>query len=410
MKKIIEVLTLFLLTSVLGNARSGDYELNMKMVITSPDTQMIILNHSGKMDEAIEGYYFVPRYKTAFNEQIAGLQPGGFSFLDPNIFGGIVEQISAKWIKNKFPMQDIETMTNGMHIQKILSFQIKPVVIDVESDTLSLLIKYAVFDFVKQKDYALNYDYNVKLFYKMVHTPFDKELSFDFIDEVFENYEITFRFAKRKKGGEYLTIKNEASLFAEIKKSATESNLINSDYSFDIELIRYDEVAVNQFPHIAKYQEQNLPFVRIIEESKTHEKTKLPAKIYYGRLNFPFILYNTQKEELYKNYNTKGNIFQSTYDIIIVPIKLVNDSLTFDLFINYSKLNLDDDIKRWTPIKKRIQIPLVWGISSISLPKENWSAFFSRSGEEYAIYGYSDFERFLNEYIIIRTFKKEEVE
>ncbi len=46
----------------------------------------------------------------------------------------------------------------------------------------------------------------------------------------------------------------------------------------------------------------------------------MPSNIYYGKLNFPFIIYNTQKSILYKNFNTKEKILQSTYDVIIVPL------------------------------------------------------------------------------------------
>lgn len=35
------------------------------------------------------------------------------------------------------------------------------------------------------------------------------------------------------------------------------------------------------------------------------------------------------------------------------------------------------------------------------MPKENWTAAFEKEGEKYQIYGYSDFERFVNEYIFI---------
>ncbi len=402
MKKIIKLFTMFLFTSGLVIAQSSNYSLNMKMVITSPDTQKITLNHIGEMDEAIEGYYRISRYDDPFYGKNASLQPGGFSFLDSEVFGGYAEIMSKKWIQNKFPVEDIETMTNGMDIQKVLSFQIKPVVIDADSDTLNLLIKYAVYDFIKQKDYDLNFDYNVRLFYKLVHIQYEEEITLNFINEQFKNHNITFQFTKEKMGGKYLTIKNEASLFTEIQKSASESMLTNSEFNIDIELTQYNESAVNLIAPKAKYQEQNLPSVKIIADNTTNEKAELPIKIYYGKLNFPFILYNTQKEKLYKNYKSKENVFQSTYNIIIVPIDLVGDSLTFDFFINYSKLNLNDNIPRWTPIKKRLTIGNEGGTISITLPKENWSANFTRSGEHYDIYGYPDFERFVKEQLHVK--------
>lgn len=402
MKKNILTLTLFLLTSVLTIAQRSSYNLNMKMDVTSPDTQMVTLNYSGGIKEAIEGYYFIPRYKMSFYEQTAKLQPGGFNFLDSDVFGGMVEHLSEKWVKNKFPIEDVSNMDNGMDVKKVLSFQIKPVVIDAESDTLNLLIKYAVYDFVKQKDYDLDYDYNVKLFYKLVHIQYEKEITFNFINEHFENHNIAFQFTKEKMEGKYLAIKSEASLFNEIKKSVSESKLTNAKLNFNIELVRYEDPIPNPFSPIAKYQEQNLPFTKVIVDNMKNEKAELSTKIYYGKLSFPFILYNKEKEKLYKGYKSKVDVFQSTYDIIIVPIKFANDSLIVDLFIDYSKLNLNDDIPRWTPIKKRFTIDNEWKVSSITLPKENWSANFTRNNEHYDIYGYSDFERFVKEQLYIK--------
>lgn len=402
MKQIIQLLILFSLISVSVTAQSNDYSLNMKLIITPPDTQMIILNHRDKMDELIEGYYRISRYDDPFYGQNAGLQPGGFSFLDSEVFGGMVEVLSEKWIKNKFPMEDVASMTNGMDVQKAVSFQIKPVVVDIESDTLNLLIKYAIYDFSEQKDYNLDYNYNVKLFYKLVHVQYGNEITFDFISEQFKDHKITFCFTKNKIGEEYYAIKDDSSLFDEIQKSVSESKLANTNFNFDIELIRFDEAVMNVITPIAKYKEQNLPFAKEITNIGTSQKTELSTKIYYSKLTFPFILYNEQKEELYKNYKSKESIFQSTCNVIIVPIEKVNDSLTIDLFVNYSKLNLSDGIPRWTPIKKRLTIDNNWRATSITLPKENWSASFERNSEQYDIYGYSDFERFVKEQLYIK--------
>ncbi len=83
----------------------------------------------------------------------------------------------------------------------------------------------------------------------------------------------------------------------------------------------------------------------------------------------------------------------------MVPISLNGDTLTADVFLNYSKITLDN-IPRWTPIKKRVKLIQGYPIA-INLPRENWSANFSRDGEKYNIYGYSDYERYVNEYLLI---------
>ena len=136
-----------------------------------------------------------------------------------------------------------------------------------------------------------------------------------------------------------------------------------------------------------------------IVEKISGRYTAFLSGIYSVDFSFPFRIYNSEKEKLYNRYNTKPEIFQSQLHIRLVPVSLSMDSLTADLFITYNKLSLDD-VPRWTPIKKRII--LIKGSSlMIPLPKENWSAVFSRNNENYEIFGYSDFEKSVNEYVRI---------
>lgn len=406
MKNILQILLLTLLPAMLTVAQNNDYLLNMKMVIASPDTQMVTLNHTGTMNEKIEGYYLTPLHKNFFTEN-SGLQKGGFSFLDPDIFGGSVEQMSKKWIKNESPITDLEPMTNGLVPAKVLSFQIKPIVPDDRSDTLNLFIKYAVLDFMNNK--GLDFNSRIKLFYKWFRVQYNKNITLNIFNKLFKEHKFTVLFTKEKKSEKHLTIQNNDKLIEEIQKSAEESKLSNLLFDFDIEFFRRDKMKLNGVDYISKYEEQNLRSAKSIIEPGKNGKIELPVNIYYGKLTFPFILYNTVKAKLYSSFENKKRIFKSTYNVVIVPINLINDSLTVDIFINYSKLNLDDGISRWTPIKKRITINNEWKMSSIVLPKENWSAFFSRNGKEYEIYGYSDYERFINEYINIKILNKERV-
>ena len=77
--------------------------------------------------------------------------------------------------------------------------------------------------------------------------------------------------------------------------------------------------------------------------------------------------------------------------------------MSVDVYIYYKKLAINQ-ISRWTPLKKRLKLIPDYPVM-IELPKENWSAHFTRQGEEYNIYGYSDYERFVNEYIYV-SFEK----
>ncbi|GBD91802.1 hypothetical protein BMS3Abin04_02534 [bacterium BMS3Abin04] len=397
MKRMIPIFIALLFVSILSFAQGKNYQLNMRMVIESPDTQSVILNYSGAPDKAIEGYYLQPRFENIYTPN-AALRKGGFSFLDANIFGGFVETLSKKWIKNNFPITNLASMTNGLAPAKVLSFQIKPIIVDEKSDTLNLLVKYAVFNYWNNRESELNFTPHVQLFYKWLRVKYNMNSELKIFNKLFDKHKFIVKFWKGKDKG--YTIKNNDRLFEAIKKSAEESKIHNINFSFDIGLICTDKM--DKFNFLAKYQEENLPAAKTLINKDDGEVVKLPRKVYYGRLLFPFVLYNTEKAKRYSKYKTRKKIFQSTYNIVIVPISMTDDSLTCDLFLNYSKLNLNDGIPRWTPIKKRITVSKDLAFAEVVLPKENWSANFTRKGERYDIYGYSDFEQFVDEKLQIK--------
>jgi len=409
MKLFISAILFFLLFIPVLQAEDQSYDLHMKMIITSPDTSIRTLNHTGKSDEIIEGYFLLPRYKDMDLELPirAFLQPGGFNFLDQKVFSGMGDFLGEKWAENKFPVTDLEMMTNGMDISKIISFQIKPVLLNMESDSITLFIKYAVFNLIEQKNYDLDYEYNLKLFYKKAEILFDEKSSFDFINEHFAGHTISFLFTKSSEQKRSLTVENSRNIIEEIVKSANESTLQDLNFNMGAELYRDKypgSIAPAANNYLALYSEYHLPDYNVIVNTATAEVFNLPVSIYKAELSFPFLLYNSQKNELYKNYLTREDLFQSTCDVIIVPVSMNADTLTADIFVSYKKLNLDDDFPRWSPIKKRLSINSLFG-TTFELPKENWSASFTREGESYDIFGYSDFERYVSEWLIIKLFK-----
>lgn len=411
MKQLFFSVLLYLSVVPALNAEDQNYNLLMKMIITSPDTSIRILNHNGDTGEVIEGYFLLPRYDDMrFELPVrAFLQPGGFNFLDQKVFGGMVDHMSKTWAENNFPVTDLETMTNGMFIGKALSFHIKPVTSDTNPNVITLFIKYAVFSLIEQKDYELDYDYSVRLFYKKIDLPLNSETSIDFLNEHFTGHDISFLFTEVPEKNRTLTFEDSNLLIEEIEKSANESVVDDAHLNFGIELYREKNLKpADPFDdgYLAQYKEHHLPGYNVLTNSLTGSEYVLPVNVYASELSFPFHLYNSQKEKLYSDYKTREEFFQSKCNVVIVPIYINADTLAVDLFVNYEKLNIDDNFPRWTPLKKRLSILLDKNYGTrIKLPKENWSASFTRQGEHYNIYGYSDFERFIDEWLIIRLFK-----
>jgi hypothetical protein len=386
------------------SAQDSSFEIGWTLTISTADnSQKVSLFQNKNVDEPFEGYFICTEYEKLLEGKIV---KGGFNFLDPKIIGGLTELkfFRQQWVGNKFPLRDIETMTSPLDVEKAISFNIYPQEQTDFSDSVSLFFKYAVCKLLKRNngDY-LNSDFNINVRYKLVKIPFGQTVSFDFLDNDFVPFNIFLSVVKKHKAESILTVDENFVLAKEITNSAKQSKLKGTDFNFNIEFVAIDSLkqlynkksSFNNF--LNRIKQEGINSVNCLKSD--NDKINLPINIYQCKLSFPFQLYNIQKENAYKNYKTRADIFRSEYNIILVPISYEKDILTADLFVDYKKI-IPDDLPRWTPIKKRIQIQKDIGVR-INLPKENWSANFIRSGEKYEIYGYSDYERFVNELIII---------
>jgi hypothetical protein len=337
---------------------------------------------------------------------------GGFNFLEPSVIGEWPEFIKEEWAKNDFPIEDLQDLTNGLNVQKIISFNITPVMKNPDDDFATLFFKYSVYDITRQKELDWDLDTHVKLFYKKVKIHFDRDTSFDFINSDFnergtngKDYRLIFSIFKERGFCQEFDLLNKDKFFNEIKKSAEKSNILdNAEINLTAEFVQVDSAGMQESMWMynapfTRTKESPLLKVKYLSDKKTGQHIDLPSPVYTAKLDLPFRLYNIDKQMMYESYSTTKNIFQSTYNLVIVPITLHDDSLIADLFLDYAKLNIDN-IPRWTPIKKRISLKRTFN-SGITMPKENWTANFTRDGNRYDIYGYSDFENYIKEYLII---------
>ncbi len=411
MRYFLYTLIIGLISSCSAYAQFDNYHLDFKAVVKSNDgKQKLVLSNRGNVDDVIDGYIIISR---GYQNIEGRIQKGGFNFLDPKIFEVGVESLRKKWVENNFPVKDIEAMTNGVDVEKVYSFQITPEILNIESDSLSFFIKGVFYNLIKQNDkyspFNLNYDINLS--YKLFKVPYNKNVPLDFFDEQLKEYNCSVRFSKIKKTEEYFSISNNQPLFDGIKQSTAESTLPpNVQFKIGAEFIRTNADNKYNYLNFSPYtsydylldvRQQSLVPINSLMDKQYNDRVDLPVNVYHAELTFPFQLYNKEKFELYKNYKTEKEIFRSKYNLVVVPISLNEDTLTADVLLNYNKISLNDNIPRWTPIKKRIKLIQGYPSVAINLPKENWSANFTRDSESYDIYGYSDFERYVNEYLLI---------
>ncbi len=401
MKKVFLYLSIWFIVQVILCAQTEKLLLDTKITIAEKDgSHTFMLNCSKDLQEAIEGYICLSFEGNTISGEII---PGGFSFLNDKIFGNPISLFADKWIKNKFPMEDIAPITNRTNVGKIVSFQIVPKQISMTSDSMYLFLKYCVYDLMKRSPDGLNFDYRIKLFYKFVAVPFNRTISLEFLNSQFNDQQISFLFKRTKKTEVLSALKKNDIIFNELMNSVDASRIADNEFKLGVEFVQKD-INISNDPFEAEYylkvQQDMLDEIKIEKSFQWAKKKEASVPVYCAHLNFPFKLYNPEKAKSYNTHSSKDGIFQSDYDIVVVPISSSKDTLFVDLFIIYSKLKTNET-GRWTPIKKRLKLVNnlpVW----IELPKENWSINSTMSGERYDIYGYSDFERYVSEHLFVQ--------
>jgi len=380
-------------------AQSAD-KYSFKLVLSSNDkTQQNILTKSCTTDETFEGYFadthmfdFIPYAK---------IQKGGFSLIDRDVYGGMADLQKAEWLKNNFTDMGLSSFVQPPEFTTALSFQISAAPVKSGKDSIHLFIKYAIYE-TKTKTVITkpDFDVNIKLDYKHFVIPINKEIPVEIWANVFKGYKFSLEAGDFKDDNKVIINGIDRTAASKIKQSAEESILKDKNIGFEVVFSKRSIIPVKNLTGA-----DLSAYVNCTGNSENTVLTgtdvkELKASLFYSSFDIPFALFNKEKMEKFSSYKTKNKYFKSRYEVIIVPISISKQGITADLFINYNKLNLEDDFNRWTPIYKRIEIPLKGGIR-IDVPKENWTANFTREGEQYDIYGYSDYEKFIDETLYI---------
>jgi|GEM_PF-2549921 len=381
--------------------------------------QQLVLNKNYTPGELIDGYFYITPYERVIEGDLVN---GGLSFTDSSVYYIYNNKTKKEIHRNKYPVGNIDSLTCGLQIEKALSFSIEPDFGSIKADSMLLHFKYYILK-MKTKDISdfTDVDYNIKIHYQHIKVALNKPLAFDFIDKNFAGHKIVFKIkdnwmdnvlSNKKLAGVFKYVSPD-ELFPETDlKSLPDSSVLNMDFKFNSEFIlepsdNYLFNMTKQKPFFDKrIQCKELPEGNVLsfETSKSHTTFHMPPNMsmYQFCFTYPFHLYNQQKEDLYASYKTREQIFKSDYNLFIMPLSYRNDTLTAYIYLSYSKLDIDL-LARWTPIRKKIKLVKNEPIK-IELPKERWNANFEREGEKYDIYGYSDYEKFTNEFFIINFY------
>jgi hypothetical protein len=396
MKKII-ILLLLNLYCICITAGNKGVSVTAKFENKGLSQQVILYNNFAEGEKA-EGCFY-----TVFPEEIleGKFERGGFNFLSPDVFHLYSPEAEAKLINRKYPLGNIDSLTYGLRIQSAISFGIKPVTA-AESDSISLLFRYIVFTAQNQNNNRLtDMDYNVNAHYEHIKVKLNEPVEFNFLRRYLHGQKLEFTFSKEADEN----INAESFLAEEIEKECDSSKLrdVKINMSGEFVLEKADDglfhMRIMEPPFDKRIRESELKRGNVLAVGQKGKKTRLSSDALQFSFSFPFSLYNTEKEAKYSAYKSKDKIFTSNYSVIVTPLNITADTLEASVFISVKKIAVDN-LMRWTPIKMKLKfapgVPI-----KLRLPKENWSANFTREGEQYDIYGYSDYEKFVEEYIIL---------
>jgi len=374
-------------------------ELNALFTMSSKDGNVSSkINSIVEPDGSFGGYFLIPGH----GKQILGNLGHGYDFMNYETSGTEADFLVSKWIENNFFLEDLEGFSQGPDVKTAISFYIKPFYsADKKSSRKAFLAKFAVLSPKRKTQYsAYGQDCDVKLFYKLLYPDSTGSLRVDYLDKTMPDFKFDLKISILSRAEK--TLKSNTLVFNEIKKSLGESTIGNNSFLFSTDLGVYPPKELGWFKNVGElsdHQQVGSVAKYYLVSDFSPDTLKLEHPIYCTNLKFPFRIYNEEKIKKYGAYKTKDDIFISDYEIIIIPISYENGILTADVISNYSKLNLRDGTRRWTPFKKRIEFKFKEAF--IDYPHENWSAIFTRGNESYEIYGYSDYEKYVSEILSI---------
>lgn len=389
------------LTISFVNAQQFEFRLTIQ---SNDKLQKETLSKLCNADENFEGYFsdtdlfdFIPNGK---------IIKGGFNFLDKDNFGGIADAMKSEWLKNNSADSGLNDLLQFPEFTKALSFQLSALTDLNKKDSVHLFLKYSLFSNENKKSkHSPEFNLNVKLYYKHLIVPLSKEIPINIFSSVFKGYNFSLTVEPINNTSKVLECKLDEVILRKIAQSVSESKMTDSHFNFEVTFSKRNALPKKSPGQSDIYGYVNCKGVSeynsIVNVTPSGIRDEFSALIYYCSFNIPFSLANKEKMADYSGYKTISKYFNSNYRILIIPVIENKDHIVVDIYVEHKKLALEENFNRWTPIYKRIEIPLKGGVR-LDIPKENWTANFIRQGERYNIYGMPDYEKFIDETIYIQ--------
>lgn len=381
----------FIIPDKISQNANDDIKLNMKMLFKYSDNSgRGALNYTGIQDTVVKGYYYVNEAETGFG---VGTGKDNNGMLSSAFFG------FPSWENKKYDIAlserrfNLESLSNKPNFSKVVFFEIKNKLLKEDKDSIALFFKYSIYSLIDHFE-ELHYNFEVKLFHKMIIVPYNEITPLKFISKHFKDKSVSLVISKTTKNERDLYSKFTSRNFYPIYESIKESKIKNNVFNLGLEFVRSNRENRNI---LLRQLEYPLESALILADEDNGIPVNLPTRLYKGEFKqLHFSLLDKEKAEKYKNDKSVKRILKSNYDIFIVPIKYEGNDLSIDVFIEYQKF--------WgffpNPIKKRLTIGKGEKLK-LEIPNLKRIHKFGVNKRKYEIDTYEDYEKYVNEYIVI---------
>jgi hypothetical protein len=286
----------------------------------------------------------------------------------------------------EFPMREIsDSLKNKLlrnsginkkirEIKKIFNIQIIP--IEQRKDSAEIFCKYMIQEKKEQID-DKNIVFATKVDEFIMTVPLKKSIQLEFLKEALPEYKANIKVIKAwvyskkpdydySKENMYSVHKDFISVAGKIKESIAHSDKELNNLNFKLQYVRSRKDCPDIGVESDKYP---LEPVNSVYSSNSEDDLHLPDNCSFATFTFPFLIYNSQKVELYKNEEWVKSLY-SQFAALIVPIKQIGNKITVDAYILYKPVSSINycfkkviEIEKGESIKLKIQ-PNEWTVES----------------------------------------------
>ena len=393
MKRIIFT---FLITAY-GLFAQQENRPDLSMFLSLKDRNSSSVTISSNTDSRLG---FITGYIESFNDSSSSAAS--------NLHFGFFNQLpESYWYQKKYPFEELSD-TKRAELYKhnlpatfnnlLIHFEMYPGNYKKGDKVIDCYFKYMVYKKIKKiNDFKYNYDISFHEKFKTI--PVNEEYILDLFKEFLPRQEIKVKFLIGKpelppiidiaKTEETIEANDLIGTAEEVVKIAGESKINFTDLKIGLEYVR-----TNKKGNEVLLRKLEYPLIRGKNLAVNNKLFPLNTYIYKGKITTAYVIYNKEKENLFKK--SKYANYSNNFIIYAIPLSKKGDKYSFKLIIVYWLINGGS--------RSYQEIELVpdqkYKLSLINV-RNSGSSEEIIDGERFIIDPVEDYNKYVDEYLII---------